>query len=172
MRICLASLLLLLVMESPKCVLSQSTRSGTPVPTSVTISAALTVVKTGSEAKISVILTNLSDQEMFVAWGQGNRGEFDYKINVLDRNGHEPIETKYFQAVQGKVSDDPSETTALVISRSPSPRQVEAGGKLTDSIYLDRLFDLKPGKYTVQVEHIDDSHKTVKSNTLTMTVTP
>jgi hypothetical protein len=172
MRIWLASFLLLLVMGTPTGVLAQTTRDGKLASTSVTISTALTVVKVGSEVKISIVLTNLFDQEMFVTWDNGNRGELDYMISVLDRDGHEPLETKYFRAARGKDSADPGETTALVIAPSSGSRQVKAGGTLTDSIYLNKLYDLKPGKYTVQVERIDDSHRTVKSNMLAVTLTP
>lgn len=45
---------------------------------------------------------------------------------------------------------------------------------MNTEIKLDEMYDLSaPGKYTVQVPHYDEDNKEdVKSNTVTITVTP
>ncbi len=62
----------------------------------------------------------------------------------------------------------------LVVTYSGGPRSVKPRETLADVIQLDKLYDLsKPDKYAIQVERIDDDTKAiVKSNKLTVTVTP
>jgi hypothetical protein len=172
MQICSSLILVLLGITASGRLSAQSPQSGPPASFSVSLSTTQPAVKAGSELKISVVLTNLSNQDLDLTWDGASRAEFDYTILVSDRDGHEPPDTQYLRAVRGKDSSNPDGKTQLVVLPSSGLRQVKPGGTLTDSIYLDKLYDLKPGKYTVQVERIDDSHKTVKSNTLTVTVTP
>ena len=61
----------------------------------------------------------------------------------------------------------------MVVTHGGGPRLVKADGTLTDTIDLNKLYDLQPGKYTIQVERLDEDGKTVvKSNTITVNVTP
>src|SRR5215472_6095951 len=103
---------------------AQGAQKASPPLISITIEPARSVVKAGSEAKISIVLTNVSGREMLITWDNGNQGELDYDINVLDRNGHEPPDTQYFRAVRGKDSSFPDGKTQLLIARSTGLRQL------------------------------------------------
>ena len=64
----------------------------------------------------------------------------------------------------------PGETTVIVAS--VATRYLQPGESKKDEIILNKLYDLsKPGKYTVQVLGLDDVRRTVKSNTITVTIT-
>jgi hypothetical protein len=53
------------------------------------------------------------------------------------------------------------------------PVAMHPGETLKTEIRLNALYDLVPGKYTVQVQYYDDENKeAVKSKTVTPTVVP
>ncbi|HEV2297872.1 MAG TPA: hypothetical protein VGR72_05080 [Candidatus Acidoferrales bacterium] len=134
---------------------------------SIAISAARTPAKRGSPLEVRIVLTNTTGQSRLIYQDTG--GEFDYTIHVSGQDNNEPPETRYFRAVKGKDSGKPT----LVVEHSGGLRLVKAGGTLTDTIDLNQLYGLQPGKYTIQVERPDDDGKTVvKSNTITVTITP
>ncbi len=140
---------------------------------SLAISAAQTAVKVGSEIKIDVTLTDTTGQAFLIAGDAGARGEFEYAVHVEDGNGHEPHETKYLRALRREDSGNAGDTTTLVINFSMGFRQAEPGRALKSEIHLDKLYDLPPGSYTVQVEDADEESKIiVKSNKLKFTVSP
>jgi hypothetical protein len=164
---------LILVMASSSTPATQDIQKGTHASYSVAISTPQTAVKVGAEIKIDILLTNTSNREILVTVDNGNRGEFDYTIDVLDRNGHEPHETKYFRAVLGKDSGDPGDTSSLVVAHSAGLRQVKPGGTLKSSIDLTQLYDLQPGQYTVRVEDIEQASQIhIRSKAIKLTVTP
>jgi len=172
MRVWLSLILLLHTGTSSLIVLAQTTPKSTKTPFSVTISATQTVMKAGAEVRINVVLTNISDREIYINVS-GGPGELDYTVSVLDRSGHEAPETKYLRALRGEDASDPGETTTLVVARSFGLRDVKPGETFRSSIDLGKLYDLQPGKYTIQLERIEEeTHPVVKSNTITVTVAP
>ena len=151
---------------------AQSGRVRAIVPYSVAISAPIVEVKAGSELKVSIVLTNLTDKELILDLDNGSREEFDYTIHVLGKDGQEPSETRYLRAVKGEDTVDPASKTELIVVGSNGFRAVKPGETLTHTIDLNKLYLLKPGQYAVQVERFEDESKThVKSNKITVTVT-
>lgn len=134
---------------------------------SITINASRTIERLGSPLEIRIVLTNTTAHGQWVY--QDVSGEFDYTIDVSGQDKSEPTESRYFRAVKGKDSGKPT----IVVTHGGGPRLVKADGTLTDTIDLNKLYDLQPGKYTIQVERLDEDGKTVvKSNTITVNVTP
>ena len=76
------------------------------------------------------------------------------------------------QAIEGKDTWDGK--SSLVVAYSAWNAHVKPGATFEDHVDLTSIYDLsQPGKYTVQVQRTDAVSKTlVKSNTVTVTVTP
>lgn len=134
---------------------------------SVAINAPRTIVRLGSSFEIRAVLTNITTGSEWIY--QDVSGEFDYTIRVLDQDKIEPSESRYFRAVKGKDSGKPT----IVVNHGGGPRLVKPGGTITETIDLNKLYVLRPGKYSVQLERLDDKSKTVvQSNRITVTVAP
>jgi len=128
-------------------------------------------VKAGSNLNVAIVLTNLSDKQLLVY--TSGLGERDYTIRVLDKDGQEPLETRYLRAIRGKDTSDAVSKTTLVVVGGGGFHDVRPGGMFQLTTDLSQLYVLKPGKYTVRAERLDDETKaTVKSNAITVTVNP
>ena len=166
-----AILLGLLFATSWKAVPGQGT-SGIKPSFSIAISTAQTTVKSGSAVNLKIVLTNVAGKDLITYLDGASRGELDYTLHVVDENGKEPSETKYFRAVLNKDASDPGETTTLVVLRDAGLRSIKPKGTETDTLDLNKLYDLRPGNCTLQVEREDDESKAVvKSNKITLTIT-
>jgi hypothetical protein len=139
---------------------------------SITINTPQAKLKAGSEVRISVVVTNLTDQYITFGHAKGGAGEFDFDIDMRNSAGLVPDESEYYRAVLSK--QDPNRPTTMVVLPNYLLHGIEPRGTLTEPIELDKLYDLsKPDKYTIQVERIDDATKAiVKSNKITVTLTP
>lgn len=116
-------------------------------------------VKSGSEIRLDFYVTNTSDHQIeydpAISW---------YVFDVRDaQGGPAPLtpDGQYLRKQYGM-----GHMRALPV---PPGQTLAAGGA-----WLSVIYNLsKPGKYTVQVSRFDDATKTwVKSNKLTLTVTP
>jgi hypothetical protein len=135
---------------------------------SISISVEPTVAKAGTPIELAVTLTNVSNHQISVAQEKGGKAEFDYRIDVRNSSNTNAPDTNYHKKVKGQETSD---VTPLL--RSWGFLQVDPGKTLKDHVDLTRLFQLAPGKYTVQVERTDDESKaTVKSNTVLLTINP
>jgi len=151
----------------------QGSQTKAPAPYAIAIDAARTEAKVNSGQEVRILLTNLTDKDLILDVDNGSRGESDYTIQVLDKDGQEPPRTRYHRAVRGEDSSDPNTNTVLVFMRSSGLRAVKPGKALEEKIDLNELYVLKPGKYSVQVERLDSDGKThMKSNKITVTVNP
>jgi hypothetical protein len=99
-----------------------------------------------------------------------------YRVDVQDSQGSTPPETDFGRSV-GNRGDVPPQH--LGENALPGREDVRGGSYLpgdqrTETIKVDDLYDMsKPGQYTIQVRRWDDETKTwVKSNAVTVTVTP
>ena len=106
-------------------------------------------------------------------YSEGKRmAESEYTVDVRDRSGNPPPESKYSKAIKGKDTGRPAMVFVnsgelLAFDRKP-------GDTFTRDLDVSGLYDLsQPGNYTVQVSRFDDESKTwVKSNTVTITIVP
>jgi len=143
---------------------------------SVTIDRAF--CQSHSSAWVHVITKNTSNRRLII---RREEHEDDvsflgqvFRLDTRDKAGGAPRETQL------------ARTTANAADTAPDPsfmRSARAAGLLVslgpgedwwDTIKVNDLYDLhKPGTYTLQVRRWDDETKTwVKSNTITLTVTP
>lgn len=137
---------------------------------SVAISVPQDVVASGAEVKVKIVLKNTSDHEIGVARSsREDQGEFHNKIVLRDEHGN-LVQMKERGNNGGKGQND----TDSVIQETMVVFPLKPGELLKDGFIVSKAYDMsKPGKYSIQVERIDDESKTVvKSNTITVTVTP
>ena len=153
------------------------------LPFSITISAPLTV-KTGS--KLAITVKNISGSPIDL--GMTRSVEFDFLYSVRDSEGKKAPETPLHEAIEGK---EPHTSPHLVVwPRWPYlPTPLSPGQTLKFDEDLAKLFDLKPGTYTVQLSRPtgpgsahrlpqpdqprpEKTEPMVTSNTIKLTVTP
>lgn len=134
---------------------------------SIKISTSQDVVKVGSEVSLAIRMRNISNQEIYYAWGAGP--VFDVQIH--DRDGKSAPETELGLRIHGKDPRFAQQDSfhEPVILRTLGPEK-----DYDETFSLNRFYDLnEPGKYTVQVQRLDLRSKIlVKSNAISLTVTP
>ena len=143
----------------------------TEQPIKITIMAAQNNFMAGNPIEITITMKNISDHDInIVQWtGDKHQAELSYAVIVRDKNGEMPIETEYKKRLNegGAVA---------VIAGSHKLITFKPGDEITETSNLNKLYNLsRLGEYTVQVEKkLPDSEgeDTVKSNTITVTVTP
>jgi hypothetical protein len=123
-----------------------------------------------------VITKNVSDHKVFLRTETPEKQQAGsvYKVDVKDSNGASP--TKKESGRLSKIDDNAPLSSAL----TSTPRQageslcLHPGEDWRDTIQLKDFYDINTaGQYTIQVRRWDDETKTwVKSNPLTVTVTP
>jgi hypothetical protein len=138
--------------------------AGTMQPLAITISTDKAEVKAGSDVWIKVHLTNTSSREIDLSANINDmiRVDPNYVFDVRDASGN---------PVPKKVHKHPELATGHAVFRSLKP-----GESVTDEQDISGLDDLsQPGQYAIQVSRrTSDKEKDglVKSNTITITVTP
>jgi|SRR5580692_1777635 hypothetical protein len=150
---------------------TQSTdQANKPPAMSVTISAASETVKVGSELRIKILITNKSDHEILLGKpaGKAGQGEFLNLIEVRDERGNAVPKTRYYRQIRGE------EYVPVGVYVSTIGFSVKPGESMEEEAIVSKLYDLdKVGKYRIQTQHDDPDNKAlVKSNTITVTVTP
>jgi hypothetical protein len=143
-----------------------------PPQFSVAISPVPAIVRAGSEIRVKIVMTNTTDHEINIVRSPGeDNGENWNDIEGFDETGKAASETEYYRAFKGK-----GLYKGHIVLRMGSNIlfPVKPGEALKDGIIVGNLFDLsKPGKYTVHVQRPDRiSGNIIKSNTITITVTP
>jgi hypothetical protein len=144
----------------------------------ITISTPESVIKVGSEVRLDVTTKNVSNQTiyMFFSTAPGR----DPEIHLRDSKGNPVLETPYGQKVHGT---DPNRRpfSGSVFGYQET---LKPGETFEEKLNLSEEYDLsKPGEYTIQVRRHDvlseDDLKSksrtvafVKSNTITITITP
>jgi hypothetical protein len=104
--------------------------------------------------------------------GKDSAALSDYRVDLRDTESDSAPKTRFNRILNGEVQADPDK--GGIITGSPIIFPLQPGETLKDDMILNDLFDLKtPGKYTVQIQHEDPvTHNPVKSNIITLTVTP
>ena len=134
---------------------------------SIAISAPSGIVKAGSEIEVEITVTNTTKGVVGVtsAHSSSEISAFD----VRDSQGNLSL-TKWGRAL---IKHEGSEIVELPTGGG-SVLFIEPGKSVTETIAIPGLYDLsRPGKYTIQVQRLDHvTMNTVKSNTITVVVTP
>jgi hypothetical protein len=140
---------------------------------SITISAPQTT-KTGQPVRLDVTVTNISSNRITLEFARAMA--FDFLFSVQDSQGRAALETRKYQAIQGK---DPHTT---IWARLYANKSLLPGETLQFNTDLTELFDLKPDEYTVQLSRPLDSAPNprapkpsgplVTSNRVSLAVTP
>ncbi|HTC64636.1 MAG TPA: hypothetical protein VK709_17480 [Candidatus Saccharimonadales bacterium] len=146
----------------------------TPVNT-ITISAFEDSVKAGKSIYVVVYLTNATNHE--IAFQRLLTGA-ECKIDVRDAQGNLPAETGRGYLHNGHKANSEWDETRF----SPSDlddngvgEMVKAGQAITWPINVTKFYEMaSPGKYSVRLECGDPEDPTIvlKSNTITITITP
>lgn len=134
----------------------------------LTISAAKGLMKAGSIVQIDVVVKNISPHDILLETNYTRPYvETTDHVNIVDENGAKASETQFGRAALGH-SPGSGVTGKDVFMR------LRISKSFTYQLKISELYDLsRPGKYTIQVERLDEeSEAFVKSNTITVTVTP
>jgi hypothetical protein len=145
-----------------------------------TISGPAQPVAEGAEVRIHVVLTNVSEQTIFVQSPPGSgQAEAYYTVQVWDEHGAEAKMTDYGRAARSQR-----------FGGSQSLTGVPPGGKFEQDTLVGKQFDMSaPGDYTIQLSRafshdpkdgsilaVKGLHEPidgiVKSNQITVTVVP
>jgi hypothetical protein len=148
--------------------------SGTP-GNSIAISALHDSVKAGSPIYIVVQLTNTTNHDIGF---QRLRSGADCKMDVRDVQGNLPADTGRGYLHNGHVANSQLDETRFSggdLSDNIMGEMVKAGQTIAWDINISKFYDLgKPGKYAIRLERADpeDPKTVLKSNTVTVTLTP
>jgi hypothetical protein len=138
------------------------------------ISVAEGTFKVGSQIAVKIQLKNTSDHDITRGFlpNWDTEGELiGFWPIVRDAQGKEPPLTKWGRMVLHRPPLD--DLDPVLVLNAVGPVAMHPGEILKTEIRLNALFDLVPGKYTVQVQYYDDENKEpVKSRTITLTVVP
>jgi hypothetical protein len=149
-----------------------------PTPAfSLSITAEPQTAKPGAEVTLSIVLTNNSQKQLPFRMDRYHP-ESNFTIRVTDPTGEPAGKTRIYRMNTGDRTgkdavEAPYDPHHEVISiGSVGVSGIQPGIVLEQKTVLNKLFDLtQPGKYTIQVEKMDDLSKTVvKSNVVTVTV--
>jgi hypothetical protein len=134
-------------------------------------------VPSGGQVTLEVTTKNISKHWTNQRTASDKRGlQRFFRVDVQDSQGGTPPETDFGRSV-GNRGDVPPKYQA---GHEDAGRwdvvgaTYNLGEERTQGVSVSDLYDLsKPGQYTIQVRRWDDETKTwVKSNTITVTVTP
>lgn len=134
-------------------------------PFTIVISARQETVKVGEEARVHVVLTNTSKQELFLRVSVGNTtAEQHYTVIAVEKSGKEVPETEYGRHARLRQ-----------LIGSDSATLLKPGEKREEDIVLTSVFDLSsPGEYEIQISRPaseePDEMKIIKSNKITILV--
>jgi hypothetical protein len=134
---------------------------------SVGIRSASDTVKVGSDLRIKITITNISNSEIQVGTAIGKaQGEFLNLVDVRDDQGDAAAKTKYYREIRG---EDP---VIGGIRVSASSSRLKPNESVEEEVLVNKLYNLeKPGNYSIQIQRDDPvSKKLVKSNTVMVTV--
>jgi len=139
-------------------------------PFSVTLHAPNSPVKSGSELRLRVTVTNTSDHNVLFVRSPGivPHEEMNYQIEIRDERGKTPPITAFSRELNEKHHGWGSYLSYAL----------EPGKSLEEDLVITQLYALRePGKYTIKLARgkrpvwQDLKQDTVKSNTITVTVT-
>jgi hypothetical protein len=138
---------------------------------SVTLTSLSNNPKLGSDVKLKVVVTNMTDHQMWLGRAPKNeQGEFLNRIEVRGENMDMPDKTRYYQMLAGIPLGEVAETSMW----AEAGFVAKPGESVSEGVSLSKLFKFtQPGKYMIQAVRQDSETKTlVKSNIVSVTVKP
>jgi hypothetical protein len=139
---------------------------------SITIRTAQNAVKVGSDVEVEVKMENISAEDLFYGVpGLFGAGTTSFRWEIRDSKGTAIPMTEY--GIKANHLEPPQEgVPPHVDAGSAFAGTLGPGKSVVQKLALSKEYDLnKPGKYTIQALHFDGKMD-VKSNTITLTVTP
>ena len=140
----------------------------------VTIRAVETEVAAGTAVRIVATATNTSDKTIpFWQENAQDQGGVVYRVEVENAKGESAPDTKL--GARFKRQDDAAHISSPEDVRLGSGVELplKPGEQKDAEINVSLLYDLSsPGKYTIAVRRADSRGNVVKSNAVTVTVTP
>lgn len=146
-------------------------QSSRPQPNyAISIAGPTGPIKLGSPIKVTVTVTNISQQEVYWNSELGKDSAYRSFLFLLSKNGHEVQTTYFHRRISGRQQkSDPDEVpgsgSSILLPHPP--------GKMFEiPIDLTRLYEItEPGTYTFRVCRHDRTSKTrVCSNDLTLQI--
>ena len=133
---------------------------------SLSISLPQQVVKAGSSVEVDITRKNISKHPVGVGQVVGTV-ERDYEVIVYTSDGHPVPETELGRKIHGPDKDRDRFESIVLGTLKP-------GQEMHQQLYANAIYDLRsPGTYSIQVAQIDStSNLVIRSNTVTLTVTP
>jgi len=149
--------LLIAAIATGACLGQTSPETKSPaLPFTVTITGP-SEIKTGVEVDVRVTITNTSNHDVSAGSFYVDGVDTGYTYDVRDSAGN------------------PAQKKSIVMSGSIKFGRLKPGESAEEGTLVNRVFNMtRPGRYTIQVSRqVGDSKGTVvKSNTITVTVTP
>jgi hypothetical protein len=125
----------------------------------ISIASPSTRIVAGSEVRLYVTMTNVSDHDISAGTYGESRAELSFDIVAYDSKGNAVPETMYGRTVRNP-------------TRAPIAGSLPPGKSFREYAILNRIVDLSmPETYTIQVRRKNGAHQPeVKSNTLQITI--
>jgi hypothetical protein len=145
-------------------IIAQTSKPSNPQPPfSLSIKATQDTVKLGLPVSIEITKKDISNHEIN---NTTIRGTLPYEIEVKDDGGNLRPETEEFRQIKKSKSEDRSFSVTFA--------SLKPGESARDRVDVNKYFDFsQAGKYKIQVSEGDaESKTTVKSNIVTVTITP
>jgi len=144
---------------------------------SLSLSAKQAQVKVGESIQLVVSLKNTSKKLIYVGKEHHKSGKVDYGYHViaLDDGGNMPTKTRYYRYMMGESLPDGLMNDVInEVGGRIEFLPLQPGESIESDVNVMRFYNIElPGKYEIWVELYDDQSKIrVKSNTITVTVTP
>lgn len=142
---------------------------------SITIKTTPSKVKAGADVVVEAEMKNVSAEDIFDSFAEGcyGQGTTSFRWEIRDSDGKQVPMTEY--GIKANHLEPPPGSVGPyvpvcvnVISYPLGP-----GKTVMQKLALSKEYDLsKPGKYSIQALRGDTTTTDVKSNTITLTVTP
>lgn len=135
-------------------------------PLSINITTPNSIVMLGSPVRIAIIAKNVSSVPIRVSKTVAeDRAELDFEVIVKKRGDGDPQETRWGRRLHGKDMEDAHSGLSIVSGDLPP------GGVMKEATFVNQIYDLIPGQYTILVEKRGPGHKLLgKSNVLNIRV--
>jgi hypothetical protein len=131
-------------------------------PCTITIAAAPGAVRSGAELRLQITMTNTSSEDITVPLvSRPDQADFHYELEVMNEKGQQAPQTAYGRMLKRDLAGSFGFSVA------------KPGETVKEELVVTKLYDITvPGKYTLQITGHWKDLGLVKSNSITIIVTP